>query len=174
MWHRQGSQALRKDHPAGNFAAMNANAIQAPNLTQRPPRSPRVRLGGYVILARVLDKGRAELARVAGEYKYNNPTDQHWFRFTGIAPDDLKAELAKGKGDGEILAWIMKQAPNKREPWEIQQWSAYFDERGPDGDVETLEFFTERVRGLSETREDVKTWFDYLDLDDHVTFGGKA
>ena len=68
----------------------------------------------------------------------------------------------------------MKQAPNKREPWEIQQWSAYFDERGPDGDVETLEFFTERVRGLSETREDVKTWFDYLDLDDHVTFGGKA
>jgi len=26
---------------------------------------------------------------------------------------------------------------------------------------------------LSATREDVKTWFDYLDLDDHVTFGGK-
>ena len=40
--------------------------------------------------------------------------------------------------------------------------------------METLEFFTERVRGLSETREDVKTWFDYLDLDDHVTFGGKG
>jgi len=22
-------------------------------------------------------------------------------------------------------------------------------------------------------REDVKTWFDLLDLDDHITFGGK-
>ena len=47
------------------------------------------------------------------------------------------------------------------------------DERGPDGDVETLEFFAERVGAVSKMREDVKTWFDYLDLDDHVTFGGK-
>jgi hypothetical protein len=47
---------------------MNTN--HAPNLAQRPPRSPRVRLGGYVILARVLDKGRAELAGTAGEYNY--------------------------------------------------------------------------------------------------------
>ena len=47
-------------------------------------------------------------------------------------------------------------------------------ERGPDGDVETLEFFTKRVGDLSKIREDVKTWFDLLDLDDHVTFGGPA
>jgi len=33
----------------------------APDLTQRPPRSPRVRLGGYVILPRMLDKGRATI-----------------------------------------------------------------------------------------------------------------
>jgi hypothetical protein len=26
----------------------------------------------------------------------------------------------------------------------------------------------------TETREDIKTWFDLLDLDDYVTFGGKA
>jgi len=145
----------------------------SPNLTQRPPRSPRVRLGGYVILPRILDKGRAELAGNAGEYKYNNPMDRHWFRFTGIPPEALKAELAAGKGDGEILAWVQENAPRKREPWEIQQWSAYHSERGPDGDVETLEMFTKRVGGLSTTREDVKSWFDYLDLDDHVTFGGK-
>ena len=29
-----------------------------PNLTEHPPRSPRVRLGGYVILPRCLDKCR--------------------------------------------------------------------------------------------------------------------
>jgi hypothetical protein len=33
---------------------MNATLNHAPNLTQRPPRSPRVRLGGYVVLARIL------------------------------------------------------------------------------------------------------------------------
>ncbi len=33
--------------------------LHTPDLTQFPPRSPRVRLGGYVILPRMLDKGRA-------------------------------------------------------------------------------------------------------------------
>jgi len=76
---------------------MNTN----PNLTQRPPRSPRVRLGGYVILARIIDKGRAELAGTAGDYKYNNPMDRHWFRFTGVTPEALRTELAKGS-----MGWL--------------------------------------------------------------------
>lgn len=86
----------------------------------------------------------------------------------------IEERLATGKGDGEMLVWIEQNAPNKRTPWEIQQWSAYFNERGPDGDVETLEFFAKRVGEFSKAREDVKTWFDLLDLDDHMTFGGKA
>ena len=135
---------------------MNADSSHAPDLTQRPPRSPRVRLGGYVTLARILDKGRAAIAGTVGEYKYNNPMDHHWFRFTGITSEALKAELEKGKGDGEMLAWIEENAPNKRSPWEIQQWSAWMNERGPDGDVETLQFFSKRVGDISPTREDVK------------------
>jgi len=150
---------------------MNPN--HAPDLTKRPPRSPRVRLRGYVVLAHILDKGRAELAGTSAEFKYNNPADHHWFRFAGITPEALKAELASGKGDGEILAWIQEQATNQRSPWEIQQWSAYFSERGPDSDVETLEMFADRMSTLNRSREDVKTWFDLLDLDDYVTFGGK-
>jgi hypothetical protein len=153
---------------------MSDSTSSAPDLTQRPPRSPRVRLGGFVLVARIVDKGRAELAGTAGEYKYNNPIDRHWFRFTGVTPEALKAALSEGKGDGEILDWIDENAQSKPKPWEIQQWNAYHNERGPDGDVETLEFFAERVGPLSKTREDVRTWFDYLDLDDHVTFGGKA
>ena len=47
------------------------------DLTQRPPRSFRVRLGNYVVLARMLDKGRATLAGKNGDYIYNSPTDQH-------------------------------------------------------------------------------------------------
>jgi Domain of unknown function (DUF5069) len=52
---------------------MNGTLNHASNLTQRPPDSPRLRPGGYVVLARILDKGRAEIAGTAGEYKYNNP-----------------------------------------------------------------------------------------------------
>jgi hypothetical protein len=146
----------------------------APNLTQRAPRSPRVRLGGYVILARILDKGRAQLSGNGGDYIYNSSTDRHWFRFTGISAKALKAELARNKGDGEILAWVQENAVHKREPWEIQQWSAFYNGRGPDSDAETLQYFMNGVGKFSKTREDIKTWFDLLDLDDYVSFGGKA
>ena len=41
-------------------------------------------------------------------------------------------------------------------------------------DAETLSGFAEYVGQHSKTREDIKTWFDALDLDDFVSFGGKA
>lgn len=153
---------------------MTTELKNAPDLTKRAPRSPRVRLGGYVILPRILDKGRAAIAGLEGEYNFDGGLDQHWFRFTGVKAEDLRAELAKGKGDGEILAWVQENAPIKREAWEIKQWRDYFNERGPDSDAETLQHFAEKVANLSATREDIKTWFDLLDLDDLVSFGGVA
>ena len=56
------------------------------DLTQRPPRSFRVRLGNYVILARMLDKGRATLAKKNGEYNYNSATDQRLVNFLALIP----------------------------------------------------------------------------------------
>src|SRR6266436_6472827 len=138
---------------------MNNNILPA-DLTQRPPRSFRVRLGNYVILARMLDKGRATLAKKNGEYNYNSGTDQHLVRFLGFDPEALLEELASGKGDGEILEWVLTNAKTPRTPWEIQTWSAYFDNRGPDSDAETLSGFAEYVGQHSKTREDIKTWFD--------------
>jgi hypothetical protein len=151
-----------------------STAIMSVDLTRRPPRSTRVRLGGFVILARMLDKGRATLAKKNGEYNYNSPTDQHLIRFLGFDPEALLQELAAGKGDGEILQWVLTNARTPRLPWEIQTWSAYFDNRGPESDAETLSGFAEYVGQHSKTREDIKTWFDALDLDDFVSFGGKA
>jgi Domain of unknown function (DUF5069) len=151
-----------------------SSPITPTDLTRRPPRSTRVRLGGLVILARMLDKGRATLAKKNGEYNYNSPTDQHLVRFLGFDPEALLQELAAGKGDGEILEWVLTNAKTPRTPWEIQAWSAYFDNRGPDSDAETLSGFAEYIGQHSTTREDIKTWFDALDLDDFVSFGGKA
>jgi len=148
--------------------------INALDLTQRPPRSMRTRLGGYAILPRLLDKCRAVLVGKNGEFKFDCPLDQHFFRFTGIKADALKAEVAKDLGDGELLDWIQAHAPLKRNPWEIAQWSEYHDRRGPDSDAETLLYFAEVVGKFTKTREDIRTWADLLDLDDHCSFGGKA
>ncbi len=132
-----------------------SSPIGPTDLTRRPPRSMR-------------------LAKKNGEYNYNSPTDQHLVRFLGFDPEALLQELAAGKGDGEILQWVLTNAKTPRTPWEIQTWSAYFDNRGPDSDAETLTGFAEYVGQYSKTREDIKTWFDALDLDDFASFGGKA
>jgi hypothetical protein len=134
----------------------------------------RARLGGFVLLPRILDKGRAKLAGKNGEYNFNSPGDQHLVRFLGLDLEALAKELAAGKGDGEILEWVHAHAKICRAPWEIEAWSAYMEKRGPDSDAETLSFFAESVGRHTKTREDIKTWFDATDLDDYVSFGGKA
>ena len=91
--------------------------IPVTDLTQRPPRSVRVRLGGYALLPRMLDKCRAELAGTPGSFHYACPNDQRILGFLGIDADALKTEVAKGNGDGEVLAWITAN----REPRHLGQ-----------------------------------------------------
>ncbi len=151
----------------------NAANIPAPDLTQRPPRSTRALLGGYALLPRMLDKGRAELVGKAGEYHYNCPLDQRILGFLGVEPDALREQLAAGKGDGEILAWIKENGKYHHADWQVQAWSQHQVNRVV-GDVETREFFNGIQKGIAPDREDIFTWADALDLDDYVTFGGKA
>jgi len=40
--------------------------------------------------------------------------------------------------------------------------------------VESREFFNGLHQAAAPKREDIVTWFDLLDADDFVTFGGKA
>ena len=147
----------------------------APDLTQHPPRSPRLKLGGYVLLPRILDKGRAALAGKLGEYHYaGKGMDRHFFNFVGLDHESLAKEIAKGGGDNDLLAWIQASAKHQRQPWEIAAWSEFHLRRTPDSDAETLPDFAADVKKLSPTREDIHTWFDFLDLDDYCTFSGKA
>jgi hypothetical protein len=142
------------------------------DLTQRPPRSTRIRLGGYVLLPRMLDKGRAEIAGKNGEFRFNCPLDQRILAFLGIDAEELRAELAKGKGDGGILEWIKIHQRNKHTAAQIEGWSREQTLRTPDAD--SREFFNEMLQAAGPHRTDIKTWFDMLDLDDYVTYGGKA
>ena len=147
-------------------------SLHTPDLTKFPPRSPRVRLGGYVILPRCLDKGRATVAGKNGEYHYACPLDQRFLEFAGIDPEVLKKEL--GKSDGEILEWIEKNAEHKRSPEEIAAWSEFAEQRVAVRTWNRASISTASTRPAGPKREDIATWFDVLDLDDYVTFGGKA
>lgn len=145
----------------------------AMDLTKNPPRSIRVRLGGYVLLPRMLDKCRASIAGTNGEYNYNCPMDEFFFEFTGVDAAKLKKQVAAGKGDGELLEWIRKNCKTPRTESEIAGWSAWLEHRAP-CDVESRDFFHGAHAKLAPKREDISTWFDLLDLDDYSSFGGQV
>jgi hypothetical protein len=148
-------------------------AIFAPDLTQRAPRSPRVRINGFVAAARALDKGRASVIKKNGEYHYNCPLDQRFFEFVGIDADKLLKELAKGKSDSEIFAWIEKTGKKHPSVEQIHTWSELMEARAP-SDIESRGYFSGIQEKVAPKREDIATWFDLLDVDDYVTFGGTA
>ncbi len=146
--------------------------IPPTDLTKRPPRSTRARLGGYVLLPRMLDKGRAEITGTNGEFHYNCPLDQRILSFLGVDPEALRTELATGKGDHEILEWIKAHQSNEPTAAEIEAWSDEQSKRGPDAD--SREYFDEMLKAAGPQRTDIQTWADLLDLDDYVSYGGKA
>jgi hypothetical protein len=143
------------------------------DLTQHPPRSPRVRLGGYVILPRSIDKARAKAAGKLGDYVFPGPLDKRLFEFLKLDPETLFAEVKTGKADWELLEWVNQSAGHKPTPWEIVQWSAHAEARGADS-VAAKERVLKAVTALNPKRTDILTSFDLLDLDDYVSFGGKA
>jgi len=147
--------------------------MKGPDLTKRPPRSPRARLGGYALLSRVIDKGRASVAGTNGEYNYNCPLDQRFFAFVGVDAEAFKQQIAAGKGDKELLEWLQANAKNKRNFDEIQTWSTSEERRSPT-DPESRQLFEKIRNGAAAHRTDVQTWYELLDLDDHVSYGGKA
>lgn len=148
-------------------------STHTPDLTKQAPRSPRVQLGGYAILPRLLDKARATTTGKNGEYHYNCPLDQRFLNFVGVAAEALQREVATGKGDGEILEWIKANAQHPRADFEIAAWSAHEAARTP-GEAESREFFHgEHLRAASK-RADIVTWFDLLDVDDYGSYGGKV
>ena len=145
------------------------------DLTQHPPRSPRVRLGGFVILPRLIDKARATKAGKNGEYNYGCPLDANVLDFLGVEANALKTQIDNGLGDGEVLAWLMANAKKPRTGQEIAAFSAFHEQRAPSSPgsrAKMSDYQSSTPAGAK--REDITTWFDVLDLDDHQSFGGKV
>ena len=149
-------------------------AVKAPSLIDHPPRSPRVLLGGYALLPRLLDKCRADIAGQLGEYHTNCPIDQEFLDYAGIDYDALRQQVAEGLSDGELLDWIKENASISRTPWEIEQWSSYQNQRAPEPNTDLSAYFLEVLASHNKSRGDVRTWVDLLDLDDYCSFGGAA
>jgi hypothetical protein len=147
--------------------------FQEPDLNIHPPRSPRVRLGGFVHLPRLLDKARAFNAGKHGDFTYPCPMDQRLLDFVGIESDSFLAAVKTGKSDTAMLCWVTENSTSNRRPHEILAWSNWMENAAP-GDPGRHRNFAAEIERLAPGRTDIVTTFDRLELDDYVTYGGRG
>jgi hypothetical protein len=138
------------------------------DLSKEPPRSPRLRIGGYAILARTTDKCRALLHTSIGEYHFDCPVDNYLFGFKGVTGDAFKAQVAAGATDEELAAWLTANGTPKT-PEEITAWSDSVEAANPAKNPEKREWFQGELAELGLDPENT-TLFDWLEADDKASF----
>jgi hypothetical protein len=140
--------------------------LLAKDLTHEFPRSPRETLGGYVIAARTLDKCRAVLAGVAGEYHSGCPLDMIFLDFAGIGYEAFRDFVATGATDEEVGQWIARTA-KPRERIEVIRWNNEMRAKRlcdlPDGIQEYMEDY---VPKFVPRNRPVYNFFDIYDLEE--------
>src|SRR4051812_43050118 len=92
------------------------------DLTQRAATSPRHRTGGYVILSRMADKVRADIAGKIGDYHTDCPLDHTLLDWKGIEYADVRKALEGGATDEEIAKYLDTHGKPKT-PEEVRTWS---------------------------------------------------
>jgi hypothetical protein len=138
------------------------------DLTKEAPRSPKERLGGYVILARTLDKCRALLWGNIGEYHFDCPLDNMLFGWKGINADEFKAAVENGASDQEIAEWVNSHGEQKSQE-EVQAWSDQMMAANPYENPEKRDWFVEQV-SVYQLDPATTTLFDWLDVDDKESY----
>jgi hypothetical protein len=86
----------------------------ARDLRTQEPRSAYEELGGESCAARALDKCRATLVGINGDYQFGCPLDQHFFHETGIDQDEFQNFVATGASDEEVGEWIAQHTKARR------------------------------------------------------------
>jgi len=144
------------------------NLPSTPDLTKKAPRSPRVRIGGYVILARTTDKCRASLQGNLGDYHFDCPLDNILFGFKGVTGDQFKEQVASGATDEQLASWLTAHGESKSAA-EIKEWGDGVEKYSMVNDPEKKDYFIEQCEkiGLDPHKT---TLFDWLEADDKASF----
>src|SRR5207237_1994344 len=95
--------------------------VTGKDLKKEAPRSPRIRVGGYAILGRTIDKCRALVAGNIGEYHIDCPLDNMLFGFKVVEGDDFKAQIEQGASDQDMVEWLNRNGAKKTTE-EIKRW----------------------------------------------------
>ena len=130
-------------------------------------RSPREMVEGLVYFGRMVDKIRlAKKGKLPADYLENlgQGFDKACCDFFGVGYGVLKERVNQGGTDAEILAWCGKQG-KARDADERRIWNAYLGKRGWRDEMSDRLIFRKKEAGW-EGREEIQTFFDYIDADE--------
>ena len=150
---------------------MNKERLQslARDLRKTPPRSPREKLGGFVIAARMLDKARADLLAIHGEYNfYPCGLGAYFWKFTGLDAHKFKEYVATGATDAEVDAWIRRNATAKDKLAIIRWNNEMIGLRLCDLPESVQEYFETYIPQFCKPQSKVKFFFDVYDVEEGV------
>lgn len=137
------------------------------DLRKNFPHSMRVKLEGYVHLARMIDKCRAVLAGTEGEYIYPCPMDDRLMEFAGVTADQFTVAVKANPTDEGVAAWF-RQMAKPHGPAEVEEWNQKLLRRGPSS-PESMERFKKYRDAVDRSRTDLTAWSDLQDLEEGRT-----
>ena len=133
------------------------------DLTQSLPRSPKMKIGGLVMVPRMIDKARAYNAKTLGEYIFPCPLDKIILEFLNISHEEI-IHLVQRLTDDEIALWIKNKCLNYSED-DKERVNQKILEQKPNTQ-KSLHRFNKLRNDISPTRIDITTWVDLLELDE--------
>lgn len=123
-----------------------------------------MKLGGYVHLARMIDKCRAVLAGTQGEYIYPCPLDDRLLGFAGITAEQFTDAVTAHPSDSAMVRWFESVAVARSDA-EREIWNDMMLARGPSTSEKWASF--NRLRdAVDPSRTDLRTWSDLQDLEE--------
>lgn len=130
------------------------------------PRSPYQRLGGYVHLARLIDKAKLHRKGLLNGYNYKTVGfDKHLLAFLKIDPDAFEEAAHRLDHDNAILEWVNEHAV-KHDPAAIEEWNEAMLSRHPDTAAKKARFLHFLKEAGGEGRKDIRTYFDLIEFDE--------
>ncbi|CAA6676890.1 MULTISPECIES: DUF5069 domain-containing protein [unclassified Lentimonas] len=145
---------------------MTKPEINALDLSNTFPRSPRATLGGYVIAGRTLDKCRAVIAGTAGEYHFDCPLDQLFLQFAEISAEDFKAFVATGADDAAVAEWIQANAADHTQEALVQWNNDLRFKRISEMPIELQVYLEGYIAEFIPSNKIVYNWFDVYDIEE--------
>jgi hypothetical protein len=134
------------------------------DLTKDKPRSPRERLLGIPMLPRTIDKARAVLSDMLGDYIFGEKSsfDMAVLHYLGLTPAGFLEGVRVSPDDKAMSLWLAIHA-RKTTPEEAEVFATDFLNDGDD-DADRARFRDRVAKLPANVRDRVKGWADLLDV----------